>query len=41
MSIQDLNDSELMYWLQVAIEMQDGKYIKALKSEMSRRVREA
>lgn len=40
MNIKDLTDKELMQWYQQAVELRDGKYIKALKAEMNRRVRE-
>ena len=40
MQIKEFTDKELMYWYQLAQEMRDGKYIKALKEEMNRRVRE-
>lgn len=40
MSIKDLNDQELMYYYHLAKELRDGKYIKALKDEISRRTRE-
>ena len=39
MSIKDLTDKELMYYYHLAQEMRDGRYIKALKEEMSRRNR--
>ena len=39
MSIKDLTDKELMYYYRLAVEMRDGRYIKALKAEMSRRNR--
>jgi hypothetical protein len=37
MSIQDLTDQQLMYELRIAMEEQNGRYIKALKEEMNRR----
>jgi hypothetical protein len=37
MNIKDLTDKELMQWYQQAVELRDGKYIKALKAEMNRR----
>lgn len=39
MNIKDLTDQELkkLYWL--AVETRDGKYIKALKAEMNRRIK--
>jgi hypothetical protein len=40
MNIKDLTDKELMIWYRIAQEMQDGRYLKALKSEMNRRVKE-
>ena len=40
MNIKDLTDKELMYWYQQAVELRDGRYIKALKAEMNRRVKE-
>lgn len=35
-----MTDKELMQSLQIAIEMQDGRSLKAIKDEMSRRTRE-
>ena len=40
MNIKDFTDQELMYWYHLAQELRDGKYIKALKAEMNRRVKE-
>lgn len=40
MKYQDLTDKELMEAFQISIEMQDGRSIKAIKDEMSRRTRE-
>ena len=37
MSIKDLTDQQLMYELRMAMEEQNGRYIKALKEEMNRR----
>ena len=37
MSIQDLTDQQLMHELRIAMEEQNGRYIKALKEEMNRR----
>lgn len=37
MSIEDLTDQQLMYELRIAMEEQNGRYIKALKEEMNRR----
>lgn len=37
MSIKDLTDQQLMYELRIAMEEQNGRYIKALKDEMNRR----
>ena len=37
MNIQDLTDQQLMYELRIAMEEQNGRYIKALKEEMNRR----
>lgn len=41
MNIKDLNDQELAYWYHLAQELREGKYIKALREEMNRRIREA
>lgn len=35
--LSDLTDAELMTWYFDAIEMQIGKYIKAIKNEMNKR----
>lgn len=35
--LKKLSDKELMDWYYLAMEMQDGRYIKKLKQEMSRR----
>lgn len=40
MSLEDFTDTELMKLYQVAIETRDGRYIKAIKQEMSRRNRD-
>lgn len=40
MKYKDMTDKELMIAFQMAIEMQDGRTIKAIKDEMSRRTRE-
>lgn len=37
---QDFNDTELKKLLWDAIEMQNGRYIKAIKEEMNRRNKE-
>lgn len=37
MSIKDLTDQQLMYELRMAMEEQNGRYIKTLKEEMNRR----
>jgi hypothetical protein len=37
MRLEDLTDKELMQWYQQAVELRDGKYIKAIKAEMNRR----
>ena len=36
---KDFNDKDLMKLLQEAIELQDGRYIKAIKEEITRRNR--
>lgn len=35
--LETLSDKELMDWYYLAMEMHDGRYIKKLKQEMSRR----
>lgn len=35
--LSDLTDTELMMWYFDAIEMQIGKYIKAIRKEMDKR----
>lgn len=37
---EDFTDSDLMILLQQAKELRDGKYIKAIRCELDRRVRE-
>ena len=37
---EDFTDTDLMIWLRIAQEMQDGKYIKAIKKEITRRNRD-
>lgn len=37
MKFEDMNDKELEYWMQLAVEMQDRQYIKTIKAERSRR----
>jgi hypothetical protein len=37
---KDLTDKELMEWYWLAVEMHDGRYIKAIKAEMNRRCSE-
>lgn len=37
MNIKDLTDRELMEWYRIAVEMQDSKYINAIRKEMTRR----
>lgn len=37
---KDFNDKDLMKLLQEAIELQDGRYIKAIKEEITRRNRD-
>lgn len=36
---KDFNDKDLMKLLQETIELQDGRYIKAIKEEITRRNR--
>jgi hypothetical protein len=36
---KDFNDKDLMKLLQEAIELQDGRYIKTIKEEITRRNR--
>lgn len=36
---KDFNDKELMKLLQEVIELRDGRYIKAIKEEITRRNR--
>ena len=38
--LTDYTDSELMNIKQCAVELRDGKYINAVKTELDRRVRE-
>ena len=38
--IQEITDKTLMKWYNEAIEMQVGRYIKAIKNEMNRRSKE-
>jgi hypothetical protein len=38
--LTDYTDSELMNVKQCAVELRDGRYIKAIKEEMNRRERE-
>ena len=38
--LTDYTDSELMNIKQCAVELRDGKYLKAVNSEMNRRNRE-
>ena len=38
--LSDLTDAELMTWYFDAIEMQIGKYIKAIRKEMNKRSKE-
>lgn len=40
MKFADMNDKELMEWYRIAVEMRDGKYIKAIRAEMTRRNRD-
>lgn len=35
-----MTDNELMQWYWLALEMRDGKYLKAIKAEMNRRCSE-
>ena len=37
---KDFNDKDLMKLLQEAIELQNGRYIKAIKEEITRRNRD-
>lgn len=37
---KDFDDKDLMKLLQEAIELQDGRYIKAIKEEITRRNRD-
>lgn len=37
---EDLTDKELEQWMQLAQVMQDGRYIKAIRAERSRRNRD-
>ena len=38
--LTDYTDSELMNIKQCAVELRDGKYLRAVKNELDRRVRE-
>lgn len=38
--LTDYTDTELMEVKQCAVELRDGRYIKAVKNELNRRVRE-
>lgn len=38
--LTDYTDRELMNVKQCAVELRDGKYLKAIKDEMNRRTRE-
>lgn len=38
--LTDYTDSELMNVKQCAVELRDGRYLKAIKNELDRRVRE-
>ena len=38
--LTDYNDNELAQVKQCAMELRDGKYIKAVNSEMNRRIKE-
>lgn len=40
MKFADMNDKELMEWYRIAVEMQDSKYIKVIRKEMTRRNRD-
>lgn len=40
MKLKDMNDKELMYWYNLAQEMRDGNYIRAIRQELNRRNRE-
>lgn len=40
MNIKEMTDKELMYWYQQAVELWDIRYLKAIKAEMDRRVKE-
>lgn len=40
MDFRDFDNVELMKLRQIAIETRDGRYIKAIKEKMNRRVRE-
>lgn len=40
MDFEMFDDKELMKLYQTAVELRDGRYIKALKDEMNRRERE-
>lgn len=38
--LTDYNDSELMEVKQCVVELRDGRYINAVKTELNRRIRE-
>lgn len=40
MRFKDMTDAELMQWYWLAIKIQDGKYLKAIKAELNRRCSE-
>ncbi len=37
---EDMTDKELERWWQIAVELHDGVYIKAIKAERNRRNRD-
>lgn len=37
MKFEDMNDKELEYWWTLAQELQDGRYLRAIKFERNRR----
>lgn len=36
-----MTDNELQYWLLIAVEYQDRKYLDSIKKEMNRRIKYA